>query len=337
MGFLGEAGVTALWNKVRANFGRSISVSGTTITLKNGADTPTNLSQVTIPDATTSTAGAMSAADKTKLEGVEERATRVIVDSALSDSSTNAVQNKVVQAAIASVSSTASAAQSTANSAAEQADKAFDAAAGTQGTIMTSINPRLNGLDDAVEAAQNTANEAKALAESGSDDKTWNGLPLTRETDTEENRVNFLVTGLRDTNASTAKFYPAAYLATNNTIAIRSMGGYLRSTTPNTTSDTDVCATTKWVNDAIANAQVGAAMYKGAVSSNDTISGSDYKAGWYWVVATAGTYVGESCEAGDMIFARTNKSGTYSADHFDVVQNNIVELSAQDVEAICVV
>ena len=46
--------------------------------------------------ATTSTNGLMSAADKTKLDGVEEGATKTIVDDAMSDTSTNPVQNKVV-------------------------------------------------------------------------------------------------------------------------------------------------------------------------------------------------------------------------------------------------
>lgn len=47
--------------------------------------------------ATTSTNGLMSAADKTKLGGVADGATRVIVDSAMSATSTNPVQNKVVK------------------------------------------------------------------------------------------------------------------------------------------------------------------------------------------------------------------------------------------------
>lgn len=89
------------------------------------------------------------------------------------------------------------------------------------------------------------------------------------------------------------------------------------------------------VNNAISAAQVGAAMYKGMVSSETDISESDYKAGWYWVIKTAGTYCGETCEAGDMIFANTDKGDAYSADHFDVVQNNIVEMTAAEVEAIC--
>lgn len=89
------------------------------------------------------------------------------------------------------------------------------------------------------------------------------------------------------------------------------------------------------VNNAIAAAHVGAATYQGTASSETDISESDYKAGWYWVVKTAGSYCGETCESGDMIFANTDKNGVYSADHFDVVQNNIVEMTAAEVEAIC--
>ena len=47
--------------------------------------------------ATTSTNGLMSAGDKTKLGGVADGATRVIVDNAMSATSTNPVQNKVVK------------------------------------------------------------------------------------------------------------------------------------------------------------------------------------------------------------------------------------------------
>ena len=50
--------------------------------------------------ATTSAAGLMSAADKTKLDGIATGATKITVDSALSSTSTNPVQNKVVTASI---------------------------------------------------------------------------------------------------------------------------------------------------------------------------------------------------------------------------------------------
>lgn len=52
------------------------------------SDTPSN--------ATASAAGLMSADDKSKLDGIATNATKVIVDSALSSTSTNPVQNKIV-------------------------------------------------------------------------------------------------------------------------------------------------------------------------------------------------------------------------------------------------
>ena len=62
--------------------------------------------------ASTSTAsqsenGLMSAADKTKLDGISNGATAVSVDSSLSSTSTNPVQNKVINSALAGKASTA--------------------------------------------------------------------------------------------------------------------------------------------------------------------------------------------------------------------------------------
>lgn len=64
-----------------------------------GADNNTTYS-----DATQSAHGLMTAADKKKLDGIAAGATKVAVDSALSATSTNPVQNKVVQAALDSKS-----------------------------------------------------------------------------------------------------------------------------------------------------------------------------------------------------------------------------------------
>lgn len=64
-----------------------------------GADNNTTYS-----DATQSTHGLMTAADKKKLDGIAAGATKVAVDSALSATSTNPVQNKAVKAALDSKS-----------------------------------------------------------------------------------------------------------------------------------------------------------------------------------------------------------------------------------------
>ena len=65
--------------------------------------TPEN---TTYKEATTSTAGLMSSADKTKLDGIEAEANKTTVDTALSTSSTNPVRNSVVTNALNKKAST---------------------------------------------------------------------------------------------------------------------------------------------------------------------------------------------------------------------------------------
>ena len=65
--------------------------------------TPPN---TTYSNATTSTDGLMSSEDKTKLEGIATGATKTVVDSSLSSSSTNPVQNKVINTALAGKANT---------------------------------------------------------------------------------------------------------------------------------------------------------------------------------------------------------------------------------------
>ena len=54
----------------------------------------------TYNNATTTTAGLMSSTDKTKLDGISTGATKNIIDTSLSSTSTNAVQNKVINTAL---------------------------------------------------------------------------------------------------------------------------------------------------------------------------------------------------------------------------------------------
>lgn len=75
------------------NYVKSIATGTGTIvyTTANG-----ETSIINIPNATTSASGYMSSADKTKLDGIAAGATAVTVDSSLSSTSTNAIQNKAV-------------------------------------------------------------------------------------------------------------------------------------------------------------------------------------------------------------------------------------------------
>lgn len=75
-----------------------------------------------------------------------------------------------------------------------------------------------------------------------------------------------------------------------------------------------------YIANAIETAVTGSAAFQGTAPT--TFAPTTYKAGYYWVVGTAGTYVGQTCEAGDMIFAIADGT-SYSASNFDVVQTNL--------------
>lgn len=71
-----------------------------TFSLKIGNVTYDGTSNVSAIDATESASGLMSAADKIKLNGIAAGATKITVDTALSSSSINPVQNKVINSAL---------------------------------------------------------------------------------------------------------------------------------------------------------------------------------------------------------------------------------------------
>lgn len=116
----------------------------------------------------------------------------------------------------------------------------------------------------------------------------------------------------------------------SGTLAI-SQGGTNATTASSARTNLDVYSKSE-VDALVTN---GAA-FRGTIESQTAITNSSYKAGWYWVVKTAGTYVGQTCEPGDMIYAIANKGSAYSASDFSVVQNNLVEMTTAEVDAICV-
>lgn len=83
----------------------------------------------------------------------------------------------------------------------------------------------------------------------------------------------------------------------------------------------------------LGTATAGALQYKGTATKESDISGQAYKKGWYYVVATAGTYFGKVCEVGDMLIAKQDKTSTTSND-WDAVQSNIEVLSNSEIDAL---
>lgn len=81
--------------------------------------------------ASTTNNGFMSKEDKTKLNGIAEGANKITVDSQMSTTSTNPVQNKIVNSAIEAVKTSAANAQSTANAAMPKANFSWDASTAT--------------------------------------------------------------------------------------------------------------------------------------------------------------------------------------------------------------
>jgi hypothetical protein len=87
-------------------------------------------------------------------------------------------------------------------------------------------------------------------------------------------------------------------------------------------------ATTAFVKTAVNSAISGldgAMVFKGTIGSTGatvTALPDSHTAGWTYVVATAGTYAGETCEVGDMITCVKTGTAAANAD-WNVVQNNI--------------
>lgn len=131
------------------------------------------------------------------------------------------------------------------------------------------------------------------------------------------------VVNLSDTQALTNKTYNGYTLAAACAKAV--------DTSIASGSTSTNVPTSQAVANAIAAAQVGAATFQGTAPT--TFAPTNYKKGYYWVVATAGTYAGETCEPGDMIFCVSDYSSAYSASDFSVVQNNVIEMTTADVDA----
>ena len=158
-----------------------------TFSLKIGNVTYDGTSNVSATTATQSASGLMSAADKKKLDGIATGATKITVDTALSSTSTNPVQNKVINSALSGKAGTSVATTNT-NGLMSAADKTKlnGIATGANKTIVdttlsdSSTNPVQNKVIKAAlsSKADNTALDAKAdkTALDGKLDKTGGTL-----------------------------------------------------------------------------------------------------------------------------------------------------------------
>lgn len=158
-----------------------------TFSLKIGNVTYDGTSNVSATTATQSASGLMSAADKKKLDGIATGATKITVDTSISSTSTNPVQNKIIKMELDKKAGTA-VATTNANGLMSAADKTKlnGIATGANKTIVdttlsdSSINPVQNKVikTELDKKADNTALDAKAdkTALDGKLDKTGGTL-----------------------------------------------------------------------------------------------------------------------------------------------------------------
>lgn len=91
--------------------------------------------------------------------------------------------------------------------------------------------------------------------------------------------------------------------------------------------------TTAAVVSYVATTTAGALSYQGTATSNSDL-GTTYKKGYYWIVGSAGgTIAGQTVEAGDMVLAHADYSGTIAND-VDIVQSNVERITNTEIDTI---
>ena len=347
MPYAGTAAITELWAKSVLAFGRSLGVSAASTTvdvqLKNNAGTV--LSTGVVPAATQSSAGLMTAADKATLDNL-------VVSGG--EPNQNAWSNFVFGGTTVSANAKTDTFTFTAGAgvtfSVNAANKAVEvSAAGTTYSDFTGATSGAAGSHGLVPAPPSGGHDDVLFG-----DAEWSGLALgfkrpTRllgvyrdDASDEANLLHSVELPLAE--ASSASLNTAGLMSgpdkykLDNVVAPKAsptFTGTPKAPTAAAGTNTTQIATTAFVQSAISAASVGAASFQGTLSQQSTLESSAYKSGWYWVVGTAGTYAGEACEPGDMVFAVADKGGSYSASDFSVVQNNLIEMTAAEVDAIC--
>jgi hypothetical protein len=100
------AGIEANANNYTLPTATASALGGVKVGANLAIDSSTGVLSGDYSAASSSAAGLMSAADKTKLDGIEAGATAITVDSAISSSSTNPVENQAIYTALAGKVST---------------------------------------------------------------------------------------------------------------------------------------------------------------------------------------------------------------------------------------
>lgn len=291
-----EAG-RELVNTSKSKFAGSIALSGLQIQLKNAQSSPAVLSSATIPTASGTAPGAMSAADKAKLDGVQAGANNYTLP----------VAGKAL-GGVKTTSDVASAAGYTPSPIVDGVvyykDTLYPPASQTApGTMSAEDKKKLDGIEEGA---------TKVIVDANPSAGSNNAVS--------SNGVNAMVSPIFSMMALKAELDSPAFTGTPT------------APTPSAADNSTKIATTAFVQTAVREAVTGATAYQGGAESYAAIIATAYKPGWYWVVKTPGAYAGQACEAGDMVFANTAKGSTSKDSDFDIIQSNIDFVTAADVK-----
>lgn len=351
MPYLNETGVDALWKKVKGIAGNKLTATSadTSYTVGLQDKDGNSLSTATIAAASTTAAGVMTKADKSKLNGIAAGATKVTVDSTPSDTSNNPLSNKSIQAQYADLKNQIQDAASTKQdklTAGDNiiiSDKNVISATNTEYDLPVASNTTLGGIK--VGANLSMSNNNFLSVSEVMDAVTCSyamdaGIPSW----TAGNSLGLSSLLVQDHSnpVEIVKliFQNQAFLLLHNEkdvyIGLRDNGyiGRMSADTPAASDVSQRIATTQFVAQAIAAAQVGAALFQGTAADAATILDSTYKQGYYWVASGAFTLGTETLEAGDMIFATKDKGTTSDTSDFSVVQANITAIPTSYIDAL---
>lgn len=349
---------------IKGSGGASLSVSGNTLTIttantnttytftsSTAADkftitiTPSSgiATTITVPLATTSLAGLMSPAQVSKLNDVAEGANKTTVDSELSNSSTNPVQNKAIKTVLDKKMDVSAEVLAAITGMANpdtytlytllfdgKDGNIIDIPAATEslaGLMLPAQVTKLKGLSNYSHPtgdgnlhvpATGTGNNGKVLKAGGTAGSiAWAALA---KGDVGLGNVD----NTSDANKPVSIAQKAA-LDLKAPLASPAFTG--KPTAPTPTTDTGI-ANKKYVDDSIASgiAASDAMIFKGTIGTGGNVTSlpTTYKTGWTYRVITAGTYAGNVCEVGDLIIALVDRTGSGNANSdWTVAQTNI--------------
>lgn len=313
--------------------------------------------EITITEATETESGLMSASDKVKLNGIEDGANKTIVDSTLSSTSGNPVQNKVINSKFdeikvsiaGKVDIVSGKGLSTNDYTTNEKNKLSGIAVGADVSTIKSISK--NGTALSIDSNKNVNIEVPTKVSQLSNDSGY----LTEHQD---------ISGKQDKITGAATTIASSNLTANRALISNGSGkvavsdvtstqlGYLNSVTSNVqsqlnekaplaspaltgtptapTADASVnntqIATTAYVKTAINNVlnASNAMVFKGTIGTNGSVTSlpTSHQVGDVYVVSTAGSYAGQTCEVGDMIVCTITGTASKNND-WTVVQSNI--------------